>query len=258
MLTRAQPTDRTERNRNAIILENVSKTFTANRDDEVTAIADVCLTVPTGQFLAVVGESGSGKSTLMHCAAGLSTPTAGSVTVHGTDLSAMGQDRRSRFRAREIGFVFQEYNLVSSLTVAQNVELPARITPGLGHAERTPEVLATVGLGHRAHHLPHELSGGEQQRVALARVFATRPSIVFADEPTSALDLGSSAHVLQHLRQLADEGSTVVMVTHDIDAALWADRTVVMAHARTVDDLAGPSRDQLVDRVMAAQQVTAK
>lgn len=238
----------------AIILDSVSKSFQGRHGGEVKAIEGVCLSVPAGQFLAVVGESGSGKSTLMHCAAGLASPSSGSVTVQGTHLGSLSRTQRSQFRAHHIGFVFQDFNLISSLTVAQNVELPSRITPGMHQSAPTIEILESVGLAHRADHLPHELSGGEQQRVALARVFAVQPGIVFADEPTSALDLGSSSMILGQLRRLASGGTTVVMVTHDIDAAICADRAVVMAHARTVDDVTGPSREQLVHRVLSAQQ----
>lgn len=239
----------------AIVLSHVTKTFRGERGAEVTAIRDVSLAIPAGQFVAIVGESGSGKSTLMHCAAGLTTPTTGYVALAGTNLSALSSAKRSRFRSQYVGFIFQDYNLVSSLTVSQNIELPSRITPRLQLTADTATVLNSVGLAHRAQHLPHELSGGEQQRVAIARVLAAQPTVVFADEPTSALDLGNSELILGHLRQLASRGSTVVMVTHDNDAAIRADRAVVMAHAGTVDDIWRPGRDQLISRVMSAQQM---
>lgn len=238
----------------AIVLSHVTKTFHGNRGREVTAIQDVSLAIPAGQFVAIVGESGSGKSTLMHCAAGLTDPTSGSVMLAGTNLSGLSSAKRSRFRSHQVGFIFQDYNLVSSLTVAQNVELPSRITPGLRVSVDTAEVLRSVGLAQRAQHLPHELSGGEQQRVAIARVLAAQPAVVFADEPTSALDLGNSDLILNHLHQLSRRGTTVVMVTHDIDAATRADRAVVMAHAGTVDDIPHPGRDQLISRVISAQR----
>lgn len=239
----------------AIILSRISKTFRGHRGAGVTAIHDVSLAIPAGQFVAIVGESGSGKSTLMHCAAGLTDPTSGTVALAGTHLGALSAAHRSRFRSQNVGFIFQDYNLVSSLTVAQNVELPARITPGLRPAVNATGVLRSVGLEHRAQHLPHELSGGEQQRVAIARVLAAQPAFVFADEPTSALDLGNSELILNQLRQLANLGTTVVMVTHDVDAATRADRAIIMAHARTVDDLPHPRRDQLISRVLSAQQM---
>ncbi|MGP5008831.1 ABC transporter ATP-binding protein [Brachybacterium tyrofermentans] len=238
----------------AIVLSHVTKTFRGNRGREVTAIQDVSLAVPAGQFVAIVGESGSGKSTLMHCAAGLTDPTTGTVTLAGTNLSALSPANRSRFRSHHVGFIFQDYNLVSSLTVAQNVELPSRITPGSRASVETAGVLRSVGLAERAQHLPHELSGGEQQRVAIARVLAAQPAVVFADEPTSALDLGNSDLILNHLHYLSRRGGTVVMVTHDVDAAARADRAVVMAHARTVDDIPHPTRDQLTARVTSAQR----
>ena len=239
----------------AIVLRQVTKAFRGSRGREVTAIEDVSLTIPAGQFVAIVGESGSGKSTLMHCAAGLTSPTIGSVALVGTDLGTLTSAHRSRFRSQHVGFVFQDYNLVSSLTVAHNVELPGRITPRSRPTIATEEVLRSVGLAQRADHLPHELSGGEQQRVAIARVLAAQPAVVFADEPTSALDLGNSELILDHLRQLSSRGTTVVMVTHDIDAATRADRAVVMAHARTVDDIARPRRDLLMSRVLSAQRI---
>lgn len=238
----------------AIVLSHVTKTFRGHQGREVTAIQDVSLAVPAGQFVAIVGESGSGKSTLMHCAAGLTDLTIGAVTLAGTNLSALSPANRSRFRSNHVGFIFQDYNLVSSLTVAQNVELPSRITPGSRLSVDTAEVLRSVGLAERAQHLPHELSGGEQQRVAIARVLAAQPAVVFADEPTSALDLGNSDLILDHLHHLSRRGGTVVMVTHDVDAATRADRAVVMAHARTVDDIPHPTRDQLTARVISAQQ----
>ncbi|MEX3510951.1 ABC transporter ATP-binding protein [Kocuria carniphila] len=237
----------------AIVLSHVTKTFRGTQGREVTAIRDVSLAIPTGQFVAIVGESGSGKSTLMHCAAGLTGPTAGAIDLAGTNLTMLSPAKRSRFRSQHVGFIFQDYNLVSSLTVAENIELPSRITPGRRASADTGEVLRSVGLADRAQHLPHELSGGEQQRVAIARVLAGQPSVIFADEPTSALDLGNSDLILRHLHHLSRRGATVVMVTHDVDAASRADRAVVMAHGGTVDDFPNPTREQLIDRVMSAQ-----
>lgn len=238
----------------AVVLSHVTKTFRGNQGLEVTAIRDVSLAIPSGQFVAIVGESGSGKSTLMHCAAGLTDPTAGVVSLVGTNLSLLSSAKRSRFRSQHAGFVFQDYNLVSSLTVAENIELSSRITPGLRALADTGEVLRSVGLADRAQHLPHELSGGEQQRVAIARALAAQPSVIFADEPTSALDLGNSDLILRHLHYLSRRGATVVMVTHDVDAASRADRAVIMAHGGTVDDFPNPTRESLIDRVMSAQR----
>ncbi|PMD06209.1 ABC transporter ATP-binding protein [Brevibacterium paucivorans] len=237
-----------------VVLSHLTKTFQSSRGREVTAIRDVSLAIPAGEFVAIVGESGSGKSTLMHCAAGLTDPTSGVVTLAGTHLSSLGRTQRSRFRSRYVGFIFQDYNLVSSLTVAENVELPSRITPGLQVQVNTTEVLRSVGLDYRAQHLPHELSGGEQQRVAIARALATQPPVVFADEPTSALDLGNSELILDHLHHLSRQGTTVVMVTHDIDAATRADRAVVMAHGGTVEDISRPRREHLISCVLSAQR----
>ncbi|PYC69757.1 ABC transporter [Micromonospora arborensis] len=206
----------------------------------VTALDGVTTSFASGTFTAVMGPSGSGKSTLLHCAAGLDSPTEGIVTIDGTRLNDLGEDALTRLRRDRIGFVFQAFNLVSSLTAAQNVELPSRLAGRRPPARDVTAALDAVGLADRAGHRPSELSGGEQQRVAVARALITRPAVVFADEPTGALDSAASRQVLRLLRALVDDhGQTVVMVTHDPAAAAYADRILLLADGRVVDELTG-------------------
>ncbi|MEH1165470.1 ABC transporter ATP-binding protein [Micromonospora sp. CPCC 205539] len=206
----------------------------------VTALDGVTTSFASGTFTAVMGPSGSGKSTLLHCAAGLDRPTEGTVTVDGTRLDELGEDELTRLRRDRIGFVFQAFNLVSTLTAAQNVELPLRLAGRRPPTRDVEAALASVGLAERAGHRPSELSGGEQQRVALARALITKPAVVFADEPTGALDSATSRQVLGLLRALVDDhGQTVVMVTHDPTAAAYADRVLLLADGRLADELTG-------------------
>ncbi|SCG53227.1 ABC transporter ATP-binding protein [Micromonospora humi] len=206
----------------------------------VTALDGVTTSFAGGTFTAVMGPSGSGKSTLLHCAAGLDKPTAGTVTIDGRRLDDLGEDELTRLRRDRIGFVFQAFNLVSSLTAAENVELPLRLARHRPPARDVLAALDTVGLTDRAGHRPSELSGGEQQRVAVARALITRPAVVFADEPTGALDSTASQQILRLLRALVDDHrQTVVMVTHDPAAAAYADRVLLLADGRIVDELTG-------------------
>jgi putative ABC transport system ATP-binding protein len=208
----------------------------------VVALDEVTATFTAGTFTAVMGPSGSGKSTLLHCAAGLERPTAGTVVVDGVALAGLAESTLTRMRRDRVGFVFQELNLVSSLTAAQNVGLPLRLAGRRPGPERIGGALAVVGLGDRAGHRPSELSGGEQQRVAIARALVTRPAVLFADEPTGALDTRASRQVLDLLRAVVDEhGHTVVMVTHDPVAAARADRVVLLADGRIVREMVGGS-----------------
>ncbi|KIF75703.1 ABC transporter [Streptomyces sp. 150FB] len=232
----------------AIALSDVSKTYPGG----VTALHGVSLTVERGTFLAVMGPSGSGKSTLMHCAAGLDVPTGGSVRIDGQEIAGLNETRRTELRRERVGFVFQSYNLVPSLSVADNITLPLRL------ARRRPDqawlgaLIERVGLGGRLTHRPAELSGGQQQRASIVRALAAKPAVVFADEPTGALDLRSAHDVLKLLRDLADDlGQTVVMVTHDPAAAAQAHRAVVMADGRVVDTLDDPTAPQLASRLIA-------
>ncbi|MFI0510297.1 ABC transporter ATP-binding protein [Streptomyces sp. WSLK1-5] len=209
-------------------------------DTSVTALHDVTLAFPRGSFTAVMGPSGSGKSTLLHCAAGLDRPTSGSVTLDGTELTTLSETRLTRLRRERIGFVFQAFNLLPSLTAEQNVALPLGLAGRRVPKARIREVLQQVGLAERARHRPTELSGGQQQRVALARALVTRPEVLFGDEPTGALDSRTGREVLALLRAMVDrEGQTVVMVTHDPVAASYADRVVFLVDGRVNGELAG-------------------
>mgnify|MGYP000852784886 FL=1 len=199
------------------------------KDAQVVALDGVDADLPQGSFTAVVGASGSGKSTLLHIMAGLDEPTDGRVSLLGTTITSLTPAKRADFRSRNVGFVFQDYNLIASLTAAENVSMPSRLA---GHPLGKGQIVAAleaVGLADRAGLKPHQLSGGERQRVAIARVMASQPRIVFADEPTGALDLSAGQVVLDWLRRLAEQGATVVMVTHDVEAAAQADAVAVMS-----------------------------
>ena len=202
-------------------------------DHAVTALDSVSIGFPRGTFTAIMGPSGSGKSTLLQCAAGLEQPTEGQIVLAGIDIGRQNEKQRTELRRKHIGFVFQAFNLVESLTAAQNVELPSRFA---GHRVNTAQVagaLAAVGLADRANHRPSQLSGGQQQRVALARALVTRPDVLFADEPTGALDTATSREVLRMMRMLVDrEGQTTLMVTHDPVAAAVADVVVFIKDGR--------------------------
>ncbi|MBP5862083.1 MULTISPECIES: ABC transporter ATP-binding protein [Streptomyces] len=208
----------------------------------VTALHEVSHDFPEGTFTAVMGPSGSGKSTLMHCAAGLEPPTSGGVMIGGRDIAGWSERRLTRLRRTRIGFVFQEFNLVPALNVADNVALPLRLAGRRPDSARLADLLSRVGLADRRRHRPAELSGGQQQRVAVARALVAQPEVVFADEPTGALDRASGRDVLALLRDAVDGlGTTVVMVTHDPQAAAWADEVLVLADGRLADRLTGKS-----------------
>ncbi|WP_443051194.1 ABC transporter ATP-binding protein [Streptomyces sp. JV185] len=212
------------------------------------------LTVRAGTFTAVMGPSGSGKSTLLHCAAGLDRPTSGTVEVGGVRLTGLSERRLTLLRRDRIGFVFQAFNLLPSLTAAQNVALPLRLAGRRPSRTEVRDALARVGLADRARHRPAELSGGQQQRVALARALITRPAVLFGDEPTGALDTATGRGVMEMLRELVDgEGQTVVMVTHDPVAAAYADRVVFLVDGRVADDLAGPGAERIAARMTAGR-----
>ncbi|MGY2074862.1 ABC transporter ATP-binding protein [Blastococcus sp. SYSU DS0828] len=230
----------------AVALHGVTKVH----PNGVRALDDVTLAVPRGSFLAVMGPSGSGKSTLLHCAAGLDTPTAGDVLLDGTEIGRLDETRRTELRRDRIGFVFQAYNLVPALTVADNVTLPLRLAGQRLDHEWVRSLVDRVGLTGRLGHRPTELSGGQQQRAAIARALVARPAVVFADEPTGALDLRSAGEVLGLLRDLVDElGQTVVMVTHDPAAAARAHRALVMADGRVVETHEAPAAAELAARL---------
>ncbi|PWI16164.1 ABC transporter [Streptomyces sp. Act143] len=216
----------------------------------VRALDDVSLTFPRGTFTAVMGPSGSGKSTLLQCAAGLDRPTSGSVRIGDTELTGLSERRLTLLRRERVGFVFQSYNLLPSLTAEQNVVLPLRLAGRRVSKARAREALRRVGLGDRARHRPDRLSGGQQQRVALARALITRPEVLFADEPTGALDTRTGHEVLSLLRELVDaEDRTIVMVTHDPVAASCADRVVFLVDGRVHGELTGPSAADVATRM---------
>ncbi|MGW5653244.1 ABC transporter ATP-binding protein [Streptomyces humi] len=232
-------------NQDAIQLRSVSRRY-GSGEGAVNALDRVSLTFPAGTFTAVMGPSGSGKVTLLQCAAGLDRPTSGSVTVGGTELTQLSETRLTLLRRERIGFVFQAFNLLPSLTAEQNVALPLRLAGRRPSRARLREVLAQVGLADRAGHRPAELSGGQQQRVALARALITRPEVLFGDEPTGALDSRTSREVLGLLRDMVDsEGQTVIMVTHDPVAASYADRVVLLVDGRVDGELVGAGADRI-------------
>ncbi len=221
----------------AIEVRHVSKVI-ENRASRVEILKDLSFTVPAGQFVAIMGASGSGKSTLLGLLAGLDTLTAGEIILDGIDISRMREDDLARLRGRKLGFVFQSYQLVPTLTAEENVLLPAELSGSVkGARERARHLLNRVGLGSRTHHYPVQLSGGEQQRVALARAFVTQPPILMADEPTGNLDSANGKHILELLLRLnQEEKTTLVLVTHDTQLADYADRVIHLADGRIVID----------------------
>ncbi len=204
----------------------------------------------SGEFTAVMGASGSGKSTLMHCLAGLDTLTSGQILIGDTDLSGLGDKELTVLRRDRIGFVFQAFNLVPTLTAHENIVLPISLAGRDVDLQWYDEVIDTIGLRDRLAHRPSELSGGQQQRVAVARALVSKPDLIFADEPTGNLDSTSGVAVLQFLRDAVDRmGQTIVMVTHDPVAAAWSDRAVFLADGRIVDDLANPTAEKVLDEM---------
>jgi putative ABC transport system ATP-binding protein len=229
----------------AVLVESVTKTYGIG-PGTITALDRVSLSFPAGSFTAVMGPSGSGKSTLLQCAAGLDRPGSGKVSIGGTELSGLGETELTRLRRDRVGFVFQSFNLMPSLTAAQNVELPLRLAGRKADPKAVHAALAAVGLADRARHRPSELSGGQQQRVAIARALVTRPQVLFADEPTGALDTKTSRGVLDLLRGLVSErNQTVIMVTHDPVAGASADRVIFLADGRIADALERPDAEAI-------------
>ncbi|MGR6319337.1 ABC transporter ATP-binding protein [Micromonospora soli] len=214
----------------------------------VVALDGVDLDLAAGRFTAIMGPSGSGKSTLLHCLAGLDRPSAGTVRIGDADLARLDDRRLTLLRRDRVGFVFQKFNLLPTLTAEENIVLPLAIAGRRPDPAWLRQVVAAVGLADRLGHRPAELSGGQQQRVAVARALVTRPWVIFADEPTGNLDSRSGAEVLRLLRQAVDIlGQTVVMVTHDPVAAAHADRVVFLADGRLVDELHAPTAPQVLD-----------
>ncbi|MFF0138125.1 ABC transporter ATP-binding protein [Streptomyces sp. NPDC005227] len=221
-------------------------------DTAVRALDGVSVGFPAGRFTAIMGPSGSGKSTLMHCAAGLDTLTSGTAHIGDTEIGTLDDRRLTLLRRDRVGFVFQAFNLIPTLTVAENITLPLDLAGTGGSREWIDSLVDVVGLRDRLHHRPSQLSGGQQQRVAVARAFAGRPDVVFADEPTGNLDSRSGGEVLNLLgRTVRRTGRTVVMVTHDPVAAAHADEVVFLSDGRLVDRMENPTADRVLDRMKA-------
>jgi putative ABC transport system ATP-binding protein len=216
----------------------------------VAALDDVTVSFLRGHFTAIMGPSGSGKSTLMHCAAGLDDLTSGEVYIGDTNLSTLKEKDLTLLRRDKVGFVFQAFNLVPTLTAIENITLPMSLAGRKGDKAWIDSVVNTVGLANRLSHRPSELSGGQQQRVAVARALASRPEIIFADEPTGNLDSRTGAEILDFMRRAVRElGQTIVMVTHDSNAASYADRVVFLADGKIVDEMLDPTSERVLDRL---------
>jgi putative ABC transport system ATP-binding protein len=236
----------------AVTATALTRTY-GDGDSAVHALRGVSLDLPSGQFTAVMGPSGSGKSTLMHLLAGLDTPSSGAVSVAGQDITRMKDRELTRLRRKHIGFVFQSFNLLPTLSAEENVVLPLAIAGKRPPAEDVDALLARVGLTERRDHRPAELSGGQQQRVAIARALIARPTVLFADEPTGNLDSESGAGVLRLLRDAVElDGQTTLMVTHDPRAAAIADHVLYLADGRVVADIADPTEADVLAVMKAA------
>jgi putative ABC transport system ATP-binding protein len=223
-------------------------------DAAVQALRDVSVEFTAGEFTAIMGPSGSGKSTLLHCMAGLDTPTEGAVFIGDVNITDLSERHLTELRRDKVGFVFQAFNLVPTLTAGENITLPLDIAGRDVDRAWFDQVVDTVGLRDRLSHRPSELSGGQQQRVAVARALVGRPQIVFADEPTGNLDSRSGAEILELLRRSVDDhAQTVVMVTHDPVAAAYTDRVVFLSDGRIVDELRDPEREQIISWMAAAE-----
>ena len=221
-------------------------------ETRVVALDQVDVDIARGAFTAIMGPSGSGKSTLMHCLAGLDSVTSGQVWVGETEITALKEKKLTQLRRDKIGFIFQAFNLLPTLTALENITLPMDIAGRKPDREWLDRVVETVGLAGRLKHRPTQLSGGQQQRVAVARALAARPEIIFGDEPTGNLDSRAGAEVLGFLRRSVDElGQTIVMVTHDPVAAAYADRVLYLADGRIVDEMQRPTAEAVLDRMKA-------
>jgi putative ABC transport system ATP-binding protein len=219
-------------------------------DAAIAALDGVSVTFEPGRFTAIMGPSGSGKSTLLHCLAGLDSLTEGAVFIGDTYLAQLNDKQLTELRRKQVGFIFQAYNLIPTLTAKENIMLPLMLGGEKGDEQWIDRVVETVGLKPRLTHRPSELSGGQQQRVAVARALASRPTIIFADEPTGNLDSNAGGEILRFMRSAVDEfGQTIVMVTHDPYAAAYADRVVFLADGKIVHDMSGPTPDSIIDRM---------
>ncbi|WP_424215015.1 ABC transporter ATP-binding protein [Streptomyces sp. BI20] len=233
----------------AAATSNLSKVY-GDGENRVVALDQVNVAFGEGQFTAIMGPSGSGKSTLMHCVAGLDSFTSGSVRIGDTELSSLNDKQLTQLRRDRIGFIFQAFNLMPTLTALENITLPMTIAGRKPDQGWVDHVVGMVGLSGRLSHRPNQLSGGQQQRVAVARALASRPAIVFGDEPTGNLDSRAGAEVLGFLRASVNElRQTVVMVTHDPVAASYADRVIFLADGRLVDEMTRPTADRVLDRM---------
>jgi len=231
----------------------LTKTY-GEGDAIVRALDDVSVEFERARFSAIMGPSGSGKSTLLHCMAGLDKPTSGQVLIGDVDLTTLSEKDLTLLRRKSVGFVFQAYNLVPTLTASENITLPLDIAGKEPDKAWFDEVVDTVGIRDRLSHRPSELSGGQQQRVAGARALVSRPEIVFADEPTGNLDSKASQEILTFLRSaVKDHGQTIVMVTHDASAASFADRIVFLGDGRVVDEMLEPTTDRILDRLKSLE-----
>jgi putative ABC transport system ATP-binding protein len=217
---------------------------------EVRALDGVTVEFAAGRFTAIMGPSGSGKSTLLHCVAGLDTLTSGKAFIGDADLGTLNDHQLTIMRRDHVGFVFQSFNLVPTITAAENIHLPLLLAGRKGDQAWISTIIEATGIGDRLQHRPDEMSGGQQQRVAVARALASRPEIVFADEPTGNLDSRAGAEVLTFMRRAVDEmGQTIVIVTHDPIAASYADRIVFLADGRIVDEMHQPTADRVLERM---------
>jgi putative ABC transport system ATP-binding protein len=219
-------------------------------DTEVRALDDVTVDLPESRYTAIMGPSGSGKSTLMHCLAGLDTLTSGKVYIGDVDLTTLSDKELTRLRRDSVGFVFQTFNLVPTLTAIENITLPSSLAGTKPDGDWLDQVIKTTGLGDRLTHRPSELSGGQQQRVAVARALASQPKIIFADEPTGNLDSRAGAEILDFMRRAVSEmAQTIVMVTHDPNAASYADAVLFLNDGRIVDRMEDPTAERVLDRL---------
>lgn len=253
-MTLLEPQTSTSTNAIAAYAEAATKIY-GTGDTQVTALDNVDVSFPTGEFTAIMGPSGSGKSTLMHSLAGLDRLTSGRVVIGDTDLSTLSEKELTLLRRTKIGFVFQAFNLIPTLTAAENISLPLDLGKTNADHAWIDEVVNAVDLGERLEHKPNELSGGQQQRVAVARALASRPDVVFADEPTGNLDSQTGAAILDFMKRAVQQyRQTIVMVTHDPIAASYADRVVFLADGRIVDELREPTTDTILATLRSSSQ----
>lgn len=238
----------------AVEFRNVTRTY-GSGDTRIVALDDVSVEFTAGSWTAVMGPSGSGKSTLLHSAGGLEKVTSGQVFVDGQDISDASENELTNLRRSKVGFVFQNFNLLSSLTAKQNVAMPLKLAGRRPQKGEVQAVLTEVGLGERMDHKPRQLSGGQQQRVAIARALVTKPTVLFADEPTGALDSNAARTVLGMLRSMVDDGGqTIVMVTHDPIAASNADQVLLLSDGRVVDRMIKPSAGEVAERLARLEE----